>query len=93
MKIKELLDIANSRYPDQCLSEYYDDQGNPKKGYGDGLAQFVVIELCETFEEDGESEEQLWEARRVVTKAIEDLHTVCEALRKEERRIHAQRKD
>lgn len=93
MKIKELLDIANSGYPDQSLSEYYDAQGKPKKGHGDGLAQFVVIEICETFEEDGESDDQLWEARRAMTTAIEELHGVCEALRKGERRIHAQRKD
>ncbi|MFA5401346.1 MAG: hypothetical protein WC359_12935 [Dehalococcoidia bacterium] len=93
MKIKELLDIVNSGYPDNGLSEYYDDQGKPKKGHGDGLAQFVVIEICETLEEDGENDDQLWEARRVMTAAIEELHGVCEVLRKEERRIHAQRKD
>ena len=52
MQLVELLNRANSAYPDNYLSEYFDDKtGEPITPIaGDTLAKFIVAELRETFE-------------------------------------------
>ncbi len=86
MKCKELLDIANKGYPDGFLSEYYDDQGNSKDGFGDGLAKFVVVELIETFSPDQDDAEQVSVAVHCLENAVQELQAIIEALNKRERR-------
>ena len=70
MDIKELLDKANEGYPDGFLAEYYDDEGNFREGRGDTLAEFIVVELIETFDPDATEEEQLDEAVRVMSSEV-----------------------
>lgn len=58
MKRKELLDIANDGYGGNELLEGYDEDGlfiadgENAAHLGDSLAEFVVAELGETFEEE-----------------------------------------
>jgi len=80
MTIKELLDKANEGYPDGFLSEYYDDKGKYVEGAGDTLAQFLVIELTETFDANAPDDVQLVEARRVISTAIDELESTLNSV-------------
>jgi hypothetical protein len=82
MTLKELLDKANEGYPDGAMAEYYDENGQPKAGSGDMLAEFVVEEIAETFNESKDDKAQVSEAIRVVSQAIDDLTAVEQALHK-----------
>lgn len=81
MGIKELLDRANKGYPDGFLSNYYDAKGNLRDATGDTLAEFIVVELIETFDPDLTEEKQLGEAIRAMERAREDVEGVIRALR------------
>ena len=51
MKLPELLNAANKGYPDGYLAEYYETKtGARKRGSGDTLAEFIVLELIDTFD-------------------------------------------
>jgi len=79
LSLAALLDLANSHYPDGWLAEYFDPAtGERKAGSGDTLAQFIVIEISETFVSGARASEQLDEARRVLFRAIDDLHRVIQ---------------
>jgi len=80
MQIKELLDLANKGYDDGFLSEYYDDEGKLKEGFGDGLARFIVVELMETFDSDASEEEQRSTAMAAMDMARRDIEAVHTAL-------------
>ena len=84
MDVKEILDIANTGYPDSFLEVYYNDKGEllPNEG-GDSLARFVVIEIIETYDDNLTDEEQLEEAIRVISAGESDLSQVREALEDE----------
>jgi hypothetical protein len=59
MTLLELLNTANQGYPDGDLEEYYDTKtGERKSGSGDTLAQFIVLELIDTF--DSKSPDDNW---------------------------------
>lgn len=81
MSVRELLDKANRGYPDGFLSEYYNTKGNFREGRGDTLAEFIVVELIETFDPDATEDEQLDEAVRAMERAREDIEGVIRALR------------
>jgi hypothetical protein len=55
MKLVELLNAANQGYPDGYLAEYYDTKTGvlKKRGSGDALAKFIVLELIDTFDLQG----------------------------------------
>lgn len=78
MKLAELLQIANSGYSDGLLS--LPINGEPPRTVGDTLAEFIVLELSETFDEDEDSDSQISEAIRVLTAAQEDLDRTIQAL-------------
>ncbi len=86
MKLKELLDLADKAYASEGildLKSYYDEEvGNPANldEPGDTLAQFIVIELAETFDPELDDEGQLQEAMRVIDAAEKDLNRVWMAL-------------
>ena len=81
LTLLELLSIANKAYPDEYLSNYYNpDTGAKVKGSGDGLAEFIVIELIETFEMRAPREEQKDTAIRVMHSAVRQLKSVVAAL-------------
>lgn len=57
MKLAELLETAKSGYEDDSFENYYavDESGDVfliANGEGDGLAEFIVRELADTFDED-----------------------------------------
>jgi hypothetical protein len=84
MRLVELLERTSQGYPDQYLREYYDRQtGERKSGSGDTLAEFVVIELSETFDPDASDQEQIDEAVRVLQGSIKELQDTIAALERE----------
>lgn len=97
MKLKNIIAIANSAYPDDLIKGYSE---NPKAKLGDGLAQFIAEELDSTYDEDVPEAEQLCQAARAVEKAASELNAVsnafraklCEPLKKleDKRRLAAQ---
>ena len=85
MTLVELLNKANEGYPDGFLDEYYDhDTGalidREHQNWGDTLAQFVVVELVETFDPTASDDEQIVEALRVMHNAARDLQGVVLAI-------------
>ncbi len=83
MSIKEILDLANSGYPDGFLATMYDGEGKETTEadkQGDTLALFIVRELIETYDADAGNEEQLATARRTLERAVGDLQGVIETL-------------
>lgn len=82
MTLVELLNLANSGYPDGDLASYFDPEtGEDREGSGDTLAQFVVGELGSTFDPELPREDQIAEAERVIERAIQDLRDVLRAIR------------
>jgi len=78
MKLVELLNKANEGYVDGFLAEYYNPETGeekPKDGE-DGLAQFIVVELRETFDEKETDNHQRCEAIRALENAVEQLNNV-----------------
>ena len=81
MKLPELLNAANQGYPDGYLAEYYDTKtGARKRGGGDTLAEFIVLELIDIFDSTASDDSQIDEATRVLESARRDLLGVIEAL-------------
>ena len=80
MKMVDLLNLANSKYPDGFLSEYYDEQGQLKDGSGDTLAKFIVSEIQDTYNQEASDAEQVAEAARVLETARRELRGVIEVL-------------
>ena len=81
MTLVELLNRANKGYPDEFLAMYYDtDTGERISASGDGLAEFIVRELSETFDHDLDDDTQIQTATHVLQNAIRDLQTVIDAI-------------
>lgn len=80
MKIVELLNRANSGYPDGFLSEYYDESGNYYPGSGDCLARFIVSEIIDTFNPKASDDDQLRQAAMALRHAIYDIEAVMDSL-------------
>lgn len=79
----ELLKLANEAYADGFvdLSDYYTPEGRRnKEGTGDTLAEFIVIELLETFDDMAPKEAQLMEAMRAIKRAREQLSVIHDHL-------------
>jgi hypothetical protein len=82
LSLVALLNLANEAYPDAELAGYFDpDTGEPGEGDGDGLAQFIVCELRDTFERGATRDAQLEEARRCLNNAIRELEFVIDRFR------------
>ena len=86
MTLVELLNIANQGYPDQWLSQLYDNQTGEilpdAEDKGDSLALFIVRELTECSVDSDPSDVQLAAAVAVMEKAVLDLAGVFGALKK-----------
>jgi hypothetical protein len=83
MKLVELLNGANTAYPDGELAEYYDELTGQfdYEASGDTLAEFIVSELTASYDEAASDERQLAEAIRTMETARHDLDGVVGALR------------
>lgn len=85
MKLIDIMKIADAAYSDGILSlhGFYDPEtGEPNYGYdeGDTLAEFICIEIAETYDPDVDDQGQLDEAARVIGNAAEQLSNVVAAL-------------
>ena len=81
MQLVDLLNRANNGYDDGYLENYFDSQtGEFVQGKGDTLAEFIVIELQETFEPKAPDEAQIDEAVRVMDMARRDIESVIQSL-------------
>ena len=81
MKLNELIHQAAAAYPDAQLLAYWDGERavhNPAGG--DTLAEFIVKELCDTFDAEASEAEQRTEAVRVLRRGISELQSVIAAL-------------
>jgi len=84
MKLSEIINIANEAYPDSLISKNF----NPKTGkattnhHGDGLANFIVRELVDTYDRKAISRDQLIEAQRVMSMASRELRSVSNWFRR-----------
>ena len=79
MTLNDLIRAAASGYPDAMVLEYWDFEGAKPQNNPDGgdtLARFVALELVETFDSETTDEEQISEAVRVLTRAVDDLQSV-----------------
>ena len=81
MKLPEMLNAANQGYPDGYLAEYYDTKtGARKRGSGDTLAEFIVLELIDTFDSKSPDDSQIGIATQMLERAQTDLLGVIQAL-------------
>lgn len=81
MKLIELMQKANAGYPDGFLANYYNPKtGQKKRGSGDGLAQFIAVELIETFSDDTDEDAQIQTAVHMLENAIRDIQATIDAL-------------
>lgn len=76
MTRKAILGIVNRAYPDDCVAQEIRERGSA----GDTLAQFIVVEITETYDKRAGTREQLREASRVMLAARDQLDAVVEAL-------------
>lgn len=76
MKLKDLIAIADENYPDGRVGMYFQ---NPSGNHGDGLAEFIVRELKDTFDPHSTDLAQQLAADRVMESAAESLHEVASA--------------
>jgi len=79
MTLSELIDIADSAYPDGLVRLHHDF---PEGEHGDTLAQFIARELRDTFDPSDRAAEhnQLIDAIHAIQMAIGDLDGVRLAL-------------
>jgi len=82
MTLNELIALADKAYPDSMIERYWDakKQRVRRNNFGDTLAQFIVGELSDTFDDDNSDEEQLKEAIRVMESAQREIGGVISAL-------------
>lgn len=82
--LNQLISRAASVYPDKFILEYWDMKAKcPKENPngGDTLAQFIALELADTFDPEADDKEQVETAVRVMQSAANDIAAVMEALR------------
>ena len=83
MDINQIISRAASVYPDAYVLNYWDtEQREPQHNPlgGDTLAQFIALELAETYDGEASDEEQITEAVRVMQRAADDLVGVARAI-------------
>jgi hypothetical protein len=75
MKLSTIISIANMAYPDGLVEQAFQEGDH----VGDGLAEFIVRELRDTYDPKASSLDQLEEAARVMESALKELTDVKEA--------------
>lgn len=79
MTLDALMHIADDAYPDGLVWEYYTDP----TASGDTLAQFIMIEIRDTFDATSTDVRQLEQAVCVMDRASREMDRVTEALHTE----------
>ena len=83
MKLIDLINTVDEGYGDGCISAHFDpDTSEVKHQQGDTLAEFVVIELSESFDPDADDEDQISAAVFAMERAKQDIENVITALMK-----------
>lgn len=82
MTLKQIIEIADDAYPDGMVADYF---RAPDEDHGDTLAQFIAIELKETYDPNGSDAEQLVAAAKAMRTALSELQEVTDAF---ERRLY-----
>ena len=77
LSLNELIAIADAGYDDGLVQAYFEDRDGQ---HGDTLAQFIALELADTFSEDQPKKDQIAAAIHVMTTAISQLVSVVNAL-------------
>ena len=77
MKLSEIIAIASRAYPDSAVAAYFEDLDG---AHGDTLAEFIVRELQDVYDDEASDEDQLSEAARVMRRARDELESVGAAL-------------
>ena len=94
MTLNEIMEAVNHGYGEDVIAGYWDFDNqmaftNDKNGRvvidamdgrTDTLARFIVVEISETYDEDGTDVEQLDEAIRVMDKAVNQIHDASSRL-------------
>jgi len=83
MTLNQLVCRAASAYPAAFVMEYWSmekEEPVPNPDGGDGLAEFVALELYESFDPEAGDDEQLATAVKVMQSAADDLQAVAHAL-------------
>ena len=83
MTLNQLVCRAASAYPEAFVMEYWNDQAEKPRANPDGgdtLAEFIALELYESFEPEASDDEQLAIAVKVMQSAADDLQAVAHAL-------------
>ena len=76
-----IMTVANEAYPDDMVLRAWEDMlADQSSAVGDSLAEFVVCELSETFDEEATFKAQCEEAARVMVNAKNELLDVYEAM-------------
>lgn len=82
LALQDLLNGANRRYEDGYLSMYFDPAtGKANAGTGDGLAEFIVRELREIFDESSTRKKQIALAIHTLQRASNDIQNAIDGLR------------
>lgn len=83
LTLPDLINAANKHYKDGCVSEYFEATTGGAKGSasGDTLAEFIVREICETFNRVSSRQNQVRTAVRALERAKEDLQNAIDGLR------------
>jgi len=85
MKRNELMEIVHAAYPEGLTKNCWDaSRQRVRAGCGDTLAEFIVREIADTFEEGSTDRAQIADAVLVMNRAQSDLDSVAKAL---ERRL------
>ena len=83
MTLEALIDLVDAHYPDELVGRYF----RGEKDCGDSLAQFLALELRDTFDEDASDEDQLGAADDAIEMAVQELIGVQEALAAEQQKL------
>lgn len=89
MKLGQLVAAANSKYPDQYLSTYFDVALEKflTRGCGDTLARFIVVEIRDTYDPAATDAAQVNEAIQVLEQGQTDLESALRGLRELKRTL------
>ena len=83
MTLNQLVCRAASAYPEAFVMEYWNQASEKPRSNPDGgdtLAEFVALELYESFDPEAGDDEQLATAVKVMQSAADDLQAVAHAL-------------
>jgi len=78
---KQILDAANQYYPDSHLANYYNQSGQPKESGGDKLADFIVSEISEVCDVQGNIVARFNDIRDRLEDAIDEIYLVLDGLK------------